>query len=268
MPEQKARRHRPAEPSRHRDTGPPEGERLQRVLARLGYGSRRGVEQLIVEGRVRIGERVAQLGNRVDPARDQVSVDGVPVAADPELRYFALNKPAGVTSTLRDPHATRTIAELLPEGGPRLVPVGRLDRDSEGLLLLTNDGDLAHRLQHPRFGIEKEYLVEVDGDVPQRVARLLVHGVELEDGLARALRARIVERRRGRTAVALVMGEGRKREIRRMLVAVGFRVRRLVRTRIGPVRLGRLPPGKVRPLGSEEVRDLYRVTGMGRARVG
>ena len=221
-----------------------------------------------MEGRVRIGDRVAELGNRVDPGRDRISVDGIPVAADPELRYFALNKPAGVTTTLRDPHAARTIAELLPDSGPRLVPVGRLDRESEGLLLLTNDGDLAHRLQHPRFGVEKEYLVEVDGDVPQRVARLLVHGVDLDDGLARALRARIVERKPGRTAVALVMGEGRKREIRKMLRAVGFRVRRLVRTRIGPVRLGRLPPGKLRPLGAEEVRDLYRVTGLGRARVG
>jgi 23S rRNA pseudouridine2605 synthase len=245
----------------------PEGERLQRVLARLGYGSRRGVEQLIVEGRVRIGDRPAELGNRVDPARDRITVDGVPVAADPGLRYLALNKPPGVTSTLSDRHATRTITDLLPEGVPRLVPVGRLDRESEGLLLLTNDGDLADRLQHPRYGVEKEYLVEVDGDMPQRVARRLVEGVDLDDGPAHALRVRIVERRRGGTAVSLVMGEGRKREIRRMLDVVGFRVRRLVRTRIGPVRLGQLRPGDLRPLTSEEVRDLYRVTGLDRARV-
>jgi 23S rRNA pseudouridine2605 synthase len=248
--------------------GGPEGERLQRVLARLGYGSRRSVEQLIVEGRVRIGDRAAELGNRVDPARDRITVDGVPVAADPGLRYLALNKPPGVTSTLRDRHASRTIADLLPDAGPRLVPVGRLDRESEGLLLLTNDGDLAHRLQHPRYGVEKEYLVEVDGDVAQRAARRLVEGVELEDGRARALRARIVERKPGGAAISLVMGEGRKREIRRMLDVIGLRVRRLVRTRIGPVRLGRLPPGDLRPLTSEEVRHLYRVTGLDRARVG
>lgn len=237
-----------------------EGERLQRILARAGLGSRRGVEALIAEGRVRVNDRIAELGNRADATRDRITIDGVPVAADPGLRYYALNKPAGVTSTLRDPHAAATLVELMPKGAPRLVPVGRLDRDSEGLMLLTNDGELANRLQHPRYGVEKEYLVEVGGDVRARVATQLVRGVDLEDGPARALSARVVDHARGRTSLRIVMGEGRKREIRRMLRAIGFDVARLVRVRVGPVLLGRLGPGKARPLDPDEVRDLYRVT--------
>jgi 23S rRNA pseudouridine2605 synthase len=259
----------PREPSRTEGRSePPEGERLQRILARAGLGSRRGVEELITEGRVLVNGRVAELGNRADPTRDRITVDGVPVATDPELRYYALNKPAGVTSTLRDPHARSTLAGLMPRGGPRLVPVGRLDRDSEGLLLLTNDGELANRIQHPSHGIEKEYLVEVEGRMPPRAARQLVDGVELDDGPARALAARVVEQAPGRTAVGVVMGEGRKREVRRMFDSLGFKVVRLVRVRVGPIRLGQLAPGKVRPLTVEEVRDLYRATGLDRASSG
>jgi pseudouridine synthase len=237
-----------------------DGERLQRILARAGLGSRRGVEELIADGRVRLNGRIAELGNRADAARDQITVDGVPVAADPGLRYYALNKPAGVTSTLRDRHAAATLMELMPKGAPRLVPVGRLDRESEGLLLLTNDGELANRLQHPRYGIEKEYLVEVGGELTPRTATQLVRGIDLDDGPARALSARVVDRSNRRSSLRMVMGEGRKREIRRMLRAVGFEVARLVRVRVGPVHLGRLGPGKTRPLDPEEVRDLYRVT--------
>ncbi len=236
------------------------------MLARAGLGSRRSVEVLIAEGRVSVNGRRAELGNRVDPAMDRITVDGVPVPTDPELRYFVLNKPAGVTSTLRDPHAERTVAAFLPPGEPRLVPVGRLDRDSEGLLLLTNDGDLAHRLLHPGYGVEKEYLVEVEGEISRQAIGRLVRGVLLQDGPARVLKAALVERSRGRSALTVVMGEGRKREVRRMLAAVGHQVTRLVRVRIGPVRLDRLRPGEIRPLGSEEVMGLYRVTALDRAR--
>jgi 23S rRNA pseudouridine2605 synthase len=239
-------------------------ERLQRTLARAGFGSRRSAEQLIIEGRVAINGRMAELGNRVDPRRDRVTVDGVPIPADPDLRYFAFNKPAGVTSTLRDRHAERSLSAYLPEG-PRVVPVGRLDRESEGLLLLTNDGDLAHRLQHPRYAVEKEYLLEVDGAMPKSVVARLTGGVELEDGVARAVRAGPVERAGRRSAIPVVMAEGRKREVRRMLSAVGFPVRRLVRVRIGEVRLGSLKPGTTRPLTAAEISGLYRATGLSKA---
>jgi len=241
-----------------------EPERLQRTLARAGYGSRRSVEELIRAGRVRIGERVAILGDRADPSRDRISVDGVAVPTHPGLRYFVLNKPAGVTSTLSDPHAKRSLASLLPSG-PRVFPVGRLDRDSEGLILLTNDGELAHRLQHPRYAIEKEYLVEVEGDVPRSLARTLVRGVDLEDGRARAVHATVLESSHRRSALLVVLAEGRKREIRRMLEALDHPVIRLVRVRVGPVRDPRLPPGKARPLTSEEIIGLYKVTGLSAA---
>ena len=257
---------------RPRGTPPPadppvEGvERLQRALARAGLGSRRSVEDLIREGRVVVDGRVAELGDKVDPSRASIVVDGVPVAADPDLRYFALNKPPGVTTTLSDPHAERSLVEFLPPG-PRLFPVGRLDRESEGLLILTNDGELANRLQHPRYGVEKEYLVEVQGAVPQTAVRRLAEGVELEDGRARPLRVGPVERVGQRTALTLVMGEGRKREIRRMLGALGLDVSRLIRTRFGTLRLGRLRPGEIRPLEPQEVAALYRTTGLASAAI-
>jgi pseudouridine synthase len=263
-----ARDRAPAGSERGRGSpGGPEVERLQKTLARAGFGSRRGVEGLIREGRVTVGGHEAVLGDRVDPMRDVVAIDGVPIPANPELRYFALNKPLGVTTTMRDPHAARTIAPLLPKG-PRVFPVGRLDRDSEGLLLLTNDGTLSHRLQHPSFEVEKEYLVEVGGSVTRDALRRLTSGVQLDDGVARAVRIGPVQRGTGRSSIPMVMAEGRKREVRRMLTAVGYPPRRLVRVRIGPVRLGRIRPGEVRPLDPEEVMGLYRVTGMRRARPG
>jgi 23S rRNA pseudouridine2605 synthase len=207
---------------------------------------------------------MATLGDRVDPWRDHITVDGVPVATHPELRYFAFNKPAGVTTTLRDRHASRTVQEFLPPGPP-VVPVGRLDRDSEGLLLLTNDGTLGHRLQHPRYGVEKEYLVEVSGESPRAVLRRLEDGILLSDGPARARRAAVVQRGGGRSALSIVMLEGRKREVRRMFEAIGHPVTRLVRVRLGPIRLGRLAPGRVRSLTRTEVDALYRLTGLDRA---
>jgi 23S rRNA pseudouridine2605 synthase len=236
-------------------------ERLQRALARAGVGSRRAGEELIASGRVTVNGRAAALGDRVDPSRDRVEVDGVLVPLDPELRYHVLNKPAGVTTTLADRHADRDLTGFLPDG-PRVFPVGRLDRETEGLLLLTNDGELANRLMHPRFGIEKEYLAEVDGRPAHRHLSQLVRGVELDDGPARAVSARLVGRSGSRSAIELVLTEGRKREVRRMLAALGLPVRRLVRVRVGPVRLGRLPPGEVRELTPDEVRELFRATGM------
>lgn len=204
-----------------------------------------------------MGGRVAEIGQKIDATRDRVELDGVRVPLDPELRYFALNKPAGVVTTARDPQRRPDVSAYLPRG-PRVYPVGRLDMHTEGLLLLTNDGELANRLMHPRYGVEREYLAEVAGKPTDKALGRLVRGVRLEDGVARALSARPAGATRGRGAVRLVLAEGRKREVRRMLDAVGLPVRRLVRVRVGPVRLGRLPPGEVRELAVGEVRSLWR----------
>jgi 23S rRNA pseudouridine2605 synthase len=208
---------------------------------------------------VTVNGRVAEIGNKVDPARDRVEVDGSRVPLDPELRYFALNKPAGVVTTARDPQRRPDVSAYLP-AGPRVYPVGRLDLQTEGLLIVTNDGELANRLMHPRYGVQKEYLAEVAARPSERTLGRLVRGVELDDGTARAVSARAAGTTRGRAAVRIVMAEGRKREVRRMLEAVGLPVRRLVRVRVGPVRLGRLSPGQVRELSAEEVRALWRAT--------
>jgi 23S rRNA pseudouridine2605 synthase len=236
-------------------------ERLQRSLARVGFGSRRACEEVIAAGRVEINGRVATLGDRLDPTVDEVRVDGSKVNVDPELRTFALHKPRGVTTTMRDPHAERDLTGFLPKG-VHVFPVGRLDRDTEGLLLLTNDGALAHRLTHPRYAIEKEYLAEVGRPPSQRQLARLRRGVELDDGTARAVDARSAGGAGGRGGLRLVMIEGRKREVRRMLDAVELPVRRLVRVRVGPIRLGKLGPGEIRELEPEDVRALYRAAGL------
>jgi 23S rRNA pseudouridine2605 synthase len=236
-------------------------ERLQKALARAGVGSRRASEELIREGRVTINGREATLGDKVDPAADRVEVDGVRVPLDPALQYFAFHKPAGVVTTMRDPQGRPDLRGFLPPT-TGVIAVGRLDQDTEGLLLLSNDGELANRLMHPRYGVEKEYLAEVEGNPGPRHLSRLTRGVELEDGTARAISARIAGRAGGRAAVRVVMGEGRKREVRRLLAAVGLPVRRLVRVRVGPVRLGNLPPGEVRQLPLEEVRSLFRAAGL------
>jgi 23S rRNA pseudouridine2605 synthase len=233
-------------------------ERLQRALARAGYGSRRGSEELIAAGRVTVNGRVATLGDKVDTAEDVVEVDGVTLNLDPSVRYYALNKPPGVVTTMRDPQGRPNITAYLPSEGPRVFPVGRLDRDTEGLLLLTNDGELANRLMHPRYGVEKEYLAEVTGAVTERHLARLRRGVELDDGPARVAGARVVDRSGERSSLRVVMTEGRKREVRRLLAAVGLPVVRLVRLRVGPVRLGGLEPGAIRPLDPNEVRALSR----------
>jgi 23S rRNA pseudouridine2605 synthase len=228
-------------------------ERLQRLLARAGYGSRRASEELIVDGRVTVNGTVAMIGDRADPAEDEVRVDGLAVNLDPNVRYYALHKPAGVVTTMRDPQGREDMRTYLPDEGPRVFPVGRLDRDTEGLILLTNDGVLANGLTHPRFGVEKEYLAEVDAVPTSKHIGRLRRGVELEDGPARAKSARVAGRAGERGAIRLVMTEGRKREVRRLLGAIGLPVVRLVRVRVGPVRLGDLAPGEHRELTHDEV---------------
>ncbi len=230
-----------------------QGERLQKVLAQHGLGSRRASEELIAAGRVSVNGEVAVLGRRVNPATDRVSVDGVPVAVRPGLVYYLLNKPPGVVSTAADPEGRPTVVTLVP-AQPRVYPVGRLDADSEGLLLLTNDGELTHLLTHPRFGVEKEYLVAVEGAPTAGELRRLREGVDLEEG--RTSTARVA--RRGPNALRITIHEGRKRQVRRMCAAIGHPVHRLVRTRIGPIRLENLAPGEWRRLTATEVRALER----------
>jgi len=237
-------------------------ERVQRALARAGFGSRRACEQLIVDARVTVNGTVATLGDRVDPEVDAVAVDGVTVNLDPNVRYYALHKPPGVVTTMNDPQGRPDIRGYLPEDGPRVFPVGRLDRDSEGLLLLTNDGELGNRLLHPRYAVEKEYLAEVDGAPSDRQVARIRRGVELEDGLAKPQAVRVVAASGPRGALRLTMTEGRKREVRRLLAEVGLPVVRLVRLRVGPVKLGDLPPGELRELTPEEIRSLAQVTDM------
>lgn len=230
------------------------GVRLQRVLAQRGWGSRRAAEELIAAGRVTINGEVAELGRRVDPDTDRVAVDGAPIGIRADLAYYLLNKPAGVVSTAKDTHGRPTVVELVPPD-PRVYPVGRLDAETEGLLLLTNDGDLANRIAHPRHGIDKEYLVDVVGG-PLRAGELraLRSGVEL-DGRPTAP-ARVSQPNPG--VLRIVIHEGRNRQVRRMCEAVGHPVRRLVRTRIGPLRDTRLAPGEWRPLERKEVLALQR----------
>jgi 23S rRNA pseudouridine2605 synthase len=236
-------------------------ERVQRALARAGVGSRRACEDLIRDGRVKINGEEATLGDKVHASRDRVEVDGHLVPLNPALHTFAFHKPAGVVTTVRDPQGRPDLTSFIPADIPGVVPVGRLDRESEGLLLLTNDGELANRVMHPRYGVEKEYLAEVEGHPTRRHVAQLLRGVELDDGPARAMRASVRAESAGRGAVEVVMGEGRKREVRRLLQAVGLPVARLVRVRVGPVRLGRLAAGQLRELEPDEVRALYVATG-------
>jgi 23S rRNA pseudouridine2605 synthase len=236
-------------------TGAPDGERLQKVLARAGLGSRRASEELIAAGRVTVNGEVAVLGRRVDPDRDAVAVDGVPIATRAGLVYYLLNKPARVVTTADDPEGRRTVLDLVPSE-PRVFPVGRLDWETEGLLILTNDGDLTQRLTHPSHGVEKEYLAEVDG-VPSRGAlRRLREGVDLDDGPTAPAHVQLVQDRGDHAALSIVVHEGRNRQVRRMCDAIGHPVRRLVRTRIGPVTDRRLAPGTWRELRPSEVRAL------------
>jgi 23S rRNA pseudouridine2605 synthase len=246
------------------NAGGQQGERLQKILAQAGLGSRRACEELIAAGRVRVNGEVATLGTRADPEHDTIEVDGAIVGVRQGLVHYLLNKPAGVVTTASDPQGRPTVAGLVPEE-PRVYPVGRLDADTEGLLLLTNDGELAHRLTHPSFGVEKEYLAEVEGTPSRGALRRLREGVELEDGPTAPAKASLV----GDHTLRLTIHEGRNRQVRRMCAAVGHPVVRLVRVRIGPLADRRLAPGEWRELTQREVRDLERAvatTRPGRAR--
>lgn len=240
----------------------PQGERLQKVLAARGWGSRRVCEELIAAGRVTVNGEVAGLGRRVDPELDRVEVDGVPIGTRPGLVYYLLNKPVGVVTTASDPEGRQTVVDLVPSE-PRVFPVGRLDVATEGLLLLTNDGELAHVLTHPRFGVDKEYLVEVaGGPVAPGSLRRLRDGVLLDDGMTAP--ARVSQPSPG--LLRITIHEGRNRQVRRMCDAIGHSVQRLVRVRIGPLVDRSLAPGAWRELGSDEVRSLIERAGAGRQR--
>ncbi len=230
-----------------------DGVRLQKVLAQAGLGSRRTCEELIERRRVKVNGEVAVLGRRVDPEADLIEVDGAQIGVKAGLVHYLLNKPTGVLTTADDPQGRPTVVELVP-AEPRVFPVGRLDADSEGLLLLTNDGDLTHRLTHPSFGVDKEYLVEVEGEPHRGALSRLREGVELDDG--RTAPAKVAQL--GDRLLRITIHEGRNRQVRRMCEAVGFPVVRLVRTRIGPLTDRTLPPGGWRALTQDEVRALER----------
>ncbi|REE99802.1 pseudouridine synthase [Thermomonospora umbrina] len=239
-----------------------EGVRLQKVLAEAGVDSRRNCERLIAEGRVRVdGEVVSWFGARVDPERAVIHVDGLRVETRSDMRYYAVNKPLGVVSTMSDERGRKSLADYVdvPE---RLFHVGRLDTDTEGLILLTNDGELAHRLTHPSYGVEKVYLAEVIGPIPRDLGRRLRAGISLEDGIAKADRFKLVEQLGKRALVEVTLHEGRKHIVRRMLKEAGFPVQKLARTQFGPIRLGQLKSGGLRALSMKEIGELYKAVGL------
>ncbi len=254
-------------PTNRSDT--PDGVRLQKVLARAGVASRRAAEELIAAGRVSVdGQVVREQGRRVDPETAVVHVDGGRVVLRDDVVHLALNKPFGMLSTMADDQGRPCVgdlvmerAELLNRAG-RLFHVGRLDADTEGLLILTNDGELGHRITHPSFEVPKTYLAKVHGNVARDVGRRLREGVELDDGMATVDSFKLVDNLPGHSMVEVVLHEGRKHIVRRLLDAVGYPVEQLVRTAIGDVRLGNQRPGKVRPLTVSEVGGLYRIVGL------
>jgi 23S rRNA pseudouridine2605 synthase len=240
------------------------GVRLQKVLAAAGIGSRRRCDELIAAGRVEVdGVRVREMGRRVDPATAVIKVDGLRIPTEASgLVYLVLNKPRGVVSTITDPHGRPNLGDYVHGRRERLFHVGRLDADTEGLILLTNDGALAHRLAHPSYGVPKTYLAEVTGPLARDVGARLRSGVELDDGIVSVDSFRVVGRSAGRVMVELVVHEGRKHVVRRLLEAIGHPVQRLVRTHIGKVSLGELRPGRTRVLTRAEVGELYREVGL------
>lgn len=235
------------------DASHPDGERLQKVMARMGIGSRRVNEDLIAAGRVTVNGQVAQLGRRVHIESDEIAVDGAAFSSMPDAVCYLLNKPAKVITTADDPQGRRTVVELVPTD-PRVFSVGRLDYDTEGLLLMTNDGTMAHRLTHPSFGIEKEYLAHVTGEPSRQALRQLREGVALEDGTTAPAAVVAV----APDMIKITIHEGRNRQVRRMFEALGHDVLRLVRTRIGPLADTTLKPGEWRELSRDELLDLQR----------
>ncbi len=242
------------------------GVRLQKVLSQAGVASRRAAEKLIVDGRVEVdGRPVTELGTRIDTKAAVIRVDGARVMVDDTLVYLALNKPRGVHSTMSDDRGRPCVGDLVEQrvrGNAKLFHVGRLDADTEGLMLLTNDGELAHRLMHPSYQVTKTYLATVSGSVPRGLGKTLRTGVELDDGPARVDDFAVVDAVPGKTMVKVTLHEGRKRIVRRLLAAVGFPVQTLVRTDIGAVSLGEQRPGSIRALGRKEIGELYRAVGL------
>ena len=238
------------------------GERLQKVLAAAGLGSRRACEEFIAEGRVSVNGSVVQFqGTRVNPAVDSVEVDGIRLDTQVEPRYFLLNKPPGYLTTLDDPHGRPTILDLFKEDG-RFFPVGRLDMDSRGLLLLTNNGFIAHRLTHPRFEVDKTYVARVKGRVTPSVVKRLREGIDLEEGRTYPARVKVLGREGDVTVLELVIHQGWKRQIRRMCDAVGLRATDILRTRLGPVSIEKLPEGEWREMNPSEVGALFKALGL------
>lgn len=230
-------------------------ERIQKILAQAGYGSRRSCEELIVAGRVHVDGVVAVLGQKADPARQVITVDGERVRLPDTRLYLALNKPRGVLSDTEDARGRKTVLDLVPHQG-HLFAIGRLDLTSEGLVLLTNDGDLANRLLHPRYGHEREYRVRVAGRPTEDVIRAWSRGIVLDGEKTRPAQVKVLKAEAGDTWLQVIMQEGKKRQIRRVAAALGHPVRALIRVRIGPIRLGRLAPGEWRPLTPREVQAL------------
>jgi len=233
-------------------------ERLHKVMAKAGVASRRRSEELILRGMVKVdGRIVRELGLKVDPNVNTIEVMGKPIVAEAPRSYLVMNKPKGYLTTVVDPFGRPTVMKLLAKDESTLFPVGRLDLNSEGLLLLTNDGDLAYRLTHPKHKVHKTYLVVVRGLPNTESIWKLRQGVELEDGKTRPATVRIIERGVGKALLEIVIGEGKKRQIRRMCQAIGHQVLSLQRVAIGPVKLGSLRPGQTRPLSSQELADLF-----------
>lgn len=249
-------------PAEKVDVHDPDGVRLQKLLAAAGVGSRRVCEQMIADGRVEVdGQVVTELGVRINS--DQVvHVDGVRVTLDESRVYLAFNKPLNVVTSMNDDLGRIDIGDYFGDRKERLFHVGRLDADTEGLLLLTNDGDLAHRLQHPKYGVLKTYLAQIRGPVPRDLGKRLREGIELDDGPVAVDSFRVVDHQPGKAIVEVILHEGRKHIVRRMLAEVGFPVLSLVRTQVGPIRLGDTKPGKFRRLTKGEVGDLYSAAGM------
>jgi 23S rRNA pseudouridine2605 synthase len=244
----------------------PEGIRLQKVLSQAGIASRRVAERMIRDGRVQIdGHVVTEMGTRVDPANAEIRVDGARIVLDDTMVYLAINKPHGMHSTMSDDRGRPCIGDLVEHrvrGNKNLFHVGRLDADTEGLLILTNDGELAHRLMHPSYEVPKTYLATVTGSVPRGLGKTLRAGIELEDGPVKVDDFAVVDAVPGKTLLRVTLHEGRKRIVRRMLDQVGFPVESLVRTNIGVVTLGEQRPGSIRALTRKEVGDLYKAVGM------
>ncbi|MGW4840866.1 pseudouridine synthase [Streptomyces globisporus] len=239
-----------------------EGERLQKVLARAGMGSRRACEELIEQARVEVnGEIVVEQGMRVDVHKDEIKVDGLTVAAQSYL-FFALNKPAGVVSSMEDPDGRQCLGDYVTNRETRLFHVGRLDTETEGIIMLTNHGELAHRLTHPKYGVKKTYLAAIQGPLPRDLGKRLKDGIQLEDGYARADHFRVVENTGKNYLVEVTLHEGRKHIVRRMLAEAGFPVERLVRTSFGPIPLGDQKSGWLRRLTNTEVGMLMREVGL------